>query len=516
MRTLALTFLAMGLAAFACSSTESGTIGIVTGEDDAGPFNEHECMDGGTPFCGPAPKSIRISEIVIQNADGGLDGATTGPVSTLGDQPYSGGSVISLPQESGDDVVILQATAYDSAGKAIIFGQTLPVQLGGIDGITLDLFVQRKAQFALMPTPFSTTPLPPLLSLFENRLLLVADGTGQSKSASLYDFLLSALDEAADGGMTALNLPCAPLSMAPVPGTTFALLICAQGSNASPSDICPVDAGTKKDEGDLIAFEYDISGSSCTQRVFPPGGHKWQNVAGGATVIAPNGDAFIVGGTRTKSSGLDATNGVIRVNASTEADGGASATVTYLSFRASRLGAAAAWSTMDGLVILSGNVDQSVGVETLSGADNDGSTASPQALNFAADETVGEGVILIDPLTALVAGGTLPDGKVAPVRTFDLSCSTTVCPVKTGDSGSAVPLTVAQGFLESGATTGPMFVGVGPGGTTRTYKVNPKSPFAFQEVPLQNANRKGTRAIVSPVPSLVVVGGDTTMESYIP
>jgi hypothetical protein len=70
-----------------------------------------------------------------------------------------------------------------------------------------------------------------------------------------------------------------------------------------------------------------------------------------------------------------------------------------------------------------------------------------------------------------------------------------------------------------------MFIGMEKDGATHAFLVPltqatmcPSTPI---EVPLRVPNRKGTTAILSPLPSVLVMGGDTTdggntIESYIP
>jgi hypothetical protein len=118
-------FVVIGL--MACSTLESGTISVITGGDEPDPFTEPPCVDGGSDaFCGPAPTSIRISAVTLQSDEGGyVDAGPSTPPTVLATAPYDGGAMVALPQISSDDVDILQATAYDSAGTAIIFGETL-------------------------------------------------------------------------------------------------------------------------------------------------------------------------------------------------------------------------------------------------------------------------------------------------------------------------------------------------------------------------------------------------------
>jgi hypothetical protein len=554
------------LALLACSTLENGTIGIITGGDDSGPFNEPTCMEGGTPFCGPDPTEIVISEITTEGAEGGSSSTPT----VLSKEPYSGGSMITLPQVSSDDVDILQATAFDSDGGAIIFGETLPLSVGGIDGITLDLFVQRMGQFAIMPSPLPSTLESPLTTIIENSFIFANNGGGTE--AFIYDLLLWSLAENADGGETGISLPCTPLSIAPIEGTTFLLLICAEGTpSTAPTGACTPLRGTNSD---LVAFQYDVSGESCIAQVCanvgsdsdagsdcPVGENAWNLVAGGATVIAPSGDAFIVGGTRPKSS-LGPSLTVVKVGlAVAEEEAGVSSVYTsFLKFTSMRQGAAAVWANPTGLVVLGGNVASggSTGVEYLIGVNGEAGTSMDVPLGYPSDMTVGAGAAATGPKTVIMAGGILPDGSVSPMRSFDLTCMSGC--LETGpdaseagpadatiqeggsadgsihdagapeassiDAGSPVlvPLRTAQGFAVSSimpaGSTAPspwaaLFVGTEKDKFTHAFLV-PSSGQSAVEVPLRNPKREGARAILTPIPSVVVIGGDTTMESYIP
>jgi hypothetical protein len=555
MRTLTALTIALGL--MSCSTLENGTIALVTGEDD--PFTEPTCGDGGNEFCGPAPATLVFSEITILGADGGVGDAQSAPT-TLSTQAYSGGSMVTLPQIDSENIDILQATVFDSAKVPIIFGQTLPVAVGGIDGLTLDLFIQRKGQFAILPAPLPFSPEAPIAVILEGRYILVASRT--SKQALLYDLLLWALVENEDGGQGSTTLPCEPLSIAPIEGTSYMLIICKEGANSTPIGACApgteggAGAGTG---GDLVAFQFDYTGQSCTQQVIAPSGSLWSSVAGGATVIAPNGDAFIVGGTRPASLKMPASNQVLKVGlaVANEEAGVSNVYTTFLSpLKASRLGAAALWSTQNAgsVVVLGGNSDATdVGVEYVGDATADGGMGTAGSVNYPGDLTQGAGAALLDATHVLVAGGTSKDGTVAPARIFYLGCSASTCTAEIVGAGGGVadagtdaslhdggshegggkdagapnaavaalvPLVTALGFAEPDAAT--LFIGTGKSnGDTQAFLVSGASSDGGVEasaraVLLRVQTRKGATAILTPIPSVVVVGGDQSMESYIP
>src|SRR5580692_2736504 len=132
---------ALGVA-MSSNPTQSGTLQLIYGDDD--PFTERDAS---------APSSISILA-ASEDPDGGgaFDGNWSAPTTLLrSDYPVT---TLNLPQLSTDDVDTFEARLFDSQDASIIFGQTIPVQLGGISGIAdLPIFVQRTGQFARLPSP---------------------------------------------------------------------------------------------------------------------------------------------------------------------------------------------------------------------------------------------------------------------------------------------------------------------------------------------------------------------------
>jgi hypothetical protein len=543
-----------------CNGTQNGTIQLIFGLDD--PFSESDAAE---------PTSISIAASVL-DPDGGspLDGGWSPSMTLVDHTPYPV-STLNLPQESTDDVDSFQVTLYDSENAPIIYGQTIPVPLGGISGLAdLPIFVQRTGQFARLPSPFSAPPASPLATLFEGRFILVADGSGKSVDAQLYDLLLWGLVESLDGGMGSLVLPCPPITMAPISGTTFMFLICA------PTE---VDGAPAEVDGDLTAYQFDISTITPPFPLVASGG-TWKSIAGGTTVVSPNGDVFIVGATRP-STGLvhGATAAVLAMQTDqplvqdSGVDGGTEVAVAYtwIALNYPREGATAVWSNNKGLVVLGGNpADAGVGVpgieyaSPVDGGIPDSTTLFQPELQSAPDPIQGAGATAIDTANGvtniLLAGGTLPDGGIAPVRLVQLQLGSSMAECgssgdpdagdsdggesdagdgeealdggEAGEAGDAaleasapvgVPLVTAQGFLQPDAS--PMFIGTESDQTTHAFLVPLTSttmcPGAPTEVPFRVPGRIGTTALLSPIPSVLVIGGantpeGNTMESYIP
>jgi hypothetical protein len=392
------------------------------------------------------------------------------------------------------------------------------VELGGVQNTTLDIFVQRTDQFSRLPSSFTSAPTSPLALSFANQYVMVANGSGKDTSAVVYDMGAWAPIE----GTT--TLPCAPLSIAPIGGTLI-LLIC------KATDACPGSG--------IVACAFDASGIvlTATQNTENlPSSCGLADVAGGSTVAAPNGESFIVGGTRPSG----ATKCVLKTGQfETAADGGfVSAPLTMGMFDAPRQGAAAVWSSMYGLMIAGGNESsKDAPVEYLgSGTAEDGGLApsSPLPGYAIGDLAQGSGAAIHDADHALVlAGGTLPDKSIAGVRVFDLTCSEDCDPKVGADAGEdagidagaeagatgEVSLGSAQGFAVGASSA--LFVGpsgAGRGGVTEAFLVSTSGTHVTKvtAVPLRVSSRKGTTAIWSPVGSVVVAGGATTMESFVP
>jgi hypothetical protein len=499
---LRLAFVAVALGGLSCGVTESGTIALIYGPDD--PFTEKDAA---------APTSIRITAL---DADGGDSEAAA---VTLARSPYRPGATVSLPSRNADETDVLQATFLDSANAAVIFGQTIPVELEAIQNATLDLFVQRTGQFARLPSPFAAAPASPLASVLENHYVLIADGSGRAGAtqAALYNMNGWGFVEGVS------PLPCAPLSIAPLGGSAILILCAAGTANASGCE-----------GSGVVACGFDFTGAIATETLTPPeicGG--WSGVAGGATVVTPGGAAFIVGGTRNASSGMGPTRCVLRMAPSdlTPDAGFFGASLTMVSLGSARLGAAAAWSPRYGLVVAGGNpgsTDPSVeytGPDVADGAKLPAVVAVP---GYSGDVAQGSGAaVLGSGDTLVVAGGVLPDKSLSSVRVFDLrgcdgGCDAGVGPEAGADGGLgiSVPLVTAQGFAVGPSSA--LFVGAGSasaeGGVTQAFLASTSSPgeWIVTHVPLRVSNRRDTTAIWSPVSSVLVVGGDTTIESFVP
>jgi hypothetical protein len=512
--------------------TESGSIALIWNQDDPDPFSEADASP---------PTSIALGAVSVQSADGGSSGDAA---ILLAKAPYQGGGTLTLPAQDTFDIDILEATLFNSANDPIIFGRTIPVQLAGIQNTTIDIFVQRTGQFARLPSQLGAVPASPIALAIENQYVFVADGSGKQGATedAIYDMNVWAPIESPPA------LPCAPLSIAPLGGTLI-LILCAP--NTATAVGC--DGGSS-----VIACGFDLSSIVLTQTLSDEGfptGCGYADVAGGSTVLAPNGDSFIVGGTRPAPA--VATNCVLRVGqAETTADAGfIPGSLTMGTFLATRQGAAAAWSAPYGLMIAGGNQSTSdPPVEYLgTGATELDSGVLPKSTPLhgysVGDLAQGVGAAIVGAGNALVvAGGTLPDKSLAGIQIFNLQCAPEDCESEagsdegseagieagadagdaSGDEGDAdagatvlVSLASAQGFTVGASSA--LFVGASSaanGGVTQAFLVSTSISgtrvTGVTRVPLQLSQLTGTTAVVSPLSSVVVVGGDKTIESFVP
>lgn len=268
--------LALPVVAFACASPPDGTIQLVTG-------GETDTMTRA-----PAPTTILVEAI-----------DSSGIASQLAKVAYPSGS-IDLGNQSQDTVAVLRVTGLDATGTARVRGSSVPVQLGGLAGTTLSLFVQRTAELARLPSPLADARTLPLVASVAGRYLFVAGGADASlgSTSQIYDFATFAPLASPP------NVKRAPRSLAMY--GTVALLI--------------DDAG---------AFTLDLSTTATVDAPQPMGG-SFAEVAGGATVVADDGTAYVVGATRTTG---DPTPRVLKLDTS--------GNLTFLSLATARRGAAA-------------------------------------------------------------------------------------------------------------------------------------------------------------------------------
>jgi hypothetical protein len=441
------------LVCMACNSTDSGTIQIIT-DPEAGTFSES-----------PVPTELQVA--AVESADASTVLATAQlPTST-----------IDLGQQSESaPVVSLNITGYDASKTRRVFGASLPIQYAALAGQTIPIFVQRTGELARLPGPLSDSRLAPVLAVVQGEFLLVAGGSDSSlaETTQIYDFGEYGAFDAPP------TLPVAPQSIA-LSGTV-AWLINASGG-----------------------MYYDFSGNSAPASIPAPDGGTFADVAGGATVIDPNGAQYIVGGTRTTTASAL----VLKIDPNDASNASYPyGNATWLTLSSARKGAGAAWVGSH-LVVAGGNTSASGPGAEIVDPDFTGSSAFPSP----ADPSFGVGAAALDSQRMLLAGGALPSFQDPGVRVIDLGCapsSSDTC-VTTWTPALPVALESAQTFAwtaDDGLVVGSEFAT----GKTHVFRLTPMSATEVQtRVPHVDA-----RAVWSPVGSIVLFGGANTIESFTP
>ena len=426
------------VAFLACSSKPEGSIELLVG-------GETDAMTRA-----PAPVSLLVESVAS-------DGTAT-QLTRVG----LPATTIDLGDQSQDTVAQLRVTAFDADGTARVRGTSVAVQLGGLAGTTLELFVQRAGELARLPSPLADARPQPLLAAVSGRYFFVAGGSDASLALATQLYDLATYTPMASPP----KLPRAPKSMALF--GTVALLVDETGATwFSLADSTTADAGV-------------------------PTGGSFAEIAGGASVVADDGSVYIVGGTRPTG---DPTPRVLRLDTA--------GTISFVSLTTARLGATATWVVGRGLVVAGGSAT-GAGVEIL------GATAtSATALSFPPDPTTGAGAAALDGAHVVFAGGVDPMKADAKLRVVDLGCAS-MCTAAPWTSSLPALLVRAQAFALGDG--GALVVGDDAMGVTHAARV---SPTRADDVPFKAA-RSGARAVLLPTGAIAVVGGAQVVETFVP
>lgn len=408
-------------AVVACSGDPEGSVAITLGE-------EADALSRA-----PAPTTLVASALALDRTPKEL-GRTPLPADALplGELPRS-------------DVGAISVRALDAAGATLLRGETLYVQWGALENTTLEVFLQRTGELARPPRGPAELALTSA-AVVVGRYLLGAAGT----TTFLYDLL----------GLRTLDAPPA----LPRPAKSLA----AFGTSALVVD-----------EAGASVFELQSRRDSA---VDAPAGASFAEIAGGATIGAPDGTQYIVGATR-RSGGPSAR--VLRL----DADG----TLTAVSLASAREGACAAWVEGRGLVVYGGS-DTAPGGEVLA----PGATQSAP-LPFPADPIAGCGAATLDGSRVLVAG--------AEARVIDVACAADCKP-------ATWPGTLGLSRAEAAplAPDAALVAGEDASGATRVLRA---SPAGVREVPLKTP-RRGARLVRLPQDGFVMIaGGAPGLEQYV-
>jgi hypothetical protein len=379
---------------------------------------------------------------------------------------------VDLGKHDENAVAAIAVSGVDAMDQPLVFGSTIPLQYGSLEGATIPIFVQRTGELARLPHALSDSRQAPVLSQFQGRYLFVGAGSDASiaKTTQLYDFLTFAPLPAPP------SLPRVPQSIAFV--GTVALLVDDQG-------------GTY----------FDFSTNASVAAPVPPGPFSFAAVAGGATVIADDGSEYVVGATRSTGP---ATAAVLVVDPTNTRNAQyVTGNLTWASLSVPRLGAAAAWVVGRGLVVTGGDAT-AAGVEIIVPPPSSANSALP----YPPDASVGTGATALPGgQKVLLAGGVTASGQDVGVRAIDLSCATyctTMWP----------PLPIAIGAAQAFAldATTAIVVGSEGSGPTHVFRLTSSS---VRELPTRIPHRNA-RASLTPLGTLAIVGGAGEIESFTP
>lgn len=417
---VALVALAAGLG---CSDDPQGTIDIDLGEE------------GDALSRSPAPSTLVVETLAVDRSKKEIARVALPATSdtSLGDLPRA-------------DVGALAVTGLDASGKVLLRGETLYLQWGALENLTLDVFVQRTGELARVPRGPSA---------FDAKVALVAVGryllAANDTSTFLYDLLnLRPLESP-----PVLPRPARSL----VTFDTTAIVIDEAGADLFDLQL--------RRRTDLAA----------------PAGASFAEVAGGATVRAPDGTQYIVGPTRTSGG---PTTKILRV----APDGN----VTAVSIAVAREGACAAWVEGRGLVVYGGTASAPAG-EVIAASANDSA-----GLPFPADDIRTCGATALDGTHLLVAG--------KEARVLDLACAADCKPVAWPGT---LDLVRAEAFTLFPDAV--LVVGDDASGNTKAIRASNGGP---RDVPLKNP-RRGARLVALPQNgyAAIVGGGAAGIEQYV-
>ncbi len=454
MRTHVLVFIALGAVGAAAAACGSS--------QDQGTLSILTVDD---PFVGPpAATTLNVDGI---SEDGGVTAIAHGQSAASG--------TVDLGSLSETAVYALEVTAFDADGGRVAWGETLPFEMGAIADETLPVFVQRTGTLSRMPVALADGRNAPLVGILGGEYVFEAGGTDSAYAltTNLYDLV-----------------PWSPFA-----GPSFT----TAPTSLALSDLLAL--GIAPDGGTWI----DLTTDDVSAATLPTGATAtWADVAGGQAVLADDGTVYVVGATRQAGG---PTSAVLVVSTSQ--------TLSFATLTTARAGASAAWVSGKGLVVVGGNVGGSVPASD-AGADSGASGATgagvevlasgaTQAIALAAypaDTSTGGGVDALDGSHVLVVEG-------AAALSIDLDCTTSCAPIPWAVTLPET-LTFAQVFDIDASSV--FVVGEDAAGASHAIRV---STTAATEVPFKLA-RNHARGVRLPLGQVAIVGGNATMESFVP
>jgi hypothetical protein len=398
----------------------------------------------------PAVKKIQVIELT---GEGEREEYSELPVPAKGDS-----AVFDLPDAK---VASYEVRGVDAGGEVRVLGRSWPYDSGALAGFTYGLYVGRVGAFGRPPGELaagqgSNTPVAMLGGRF-----LISLGAQKASSVPLDGYDFGAWAPNTQESLPCPAEPCKARSLAVAGGTIL------------------VAIGDKW----AVTNDYGFSSTSGASELgVPPGIDAWSEVAGGATVVDPDGNAYVVGGTREE----EAANAVVRI----AADGA----VTVHQLLTARAGASAAWVPERGLLVV-GGAESGAGAELLpEGA------SKFVALDYASDATTGAALVVYDERQVLRVGG---QRGTEPARTalLDAACS---------KDCALAPYAEPAGLVRASAFDlpegGVLAIGSDSEGTTLARRLDDTG---WTDLALRE-RRRGASAVRTVLGHIVVVGGVDT------
>jgi hypothetical protein len=363
---------------------------------------------------------------------------------------------LDLGEQNRGGTGALSVRALDPTGATLVKGDSLFFQWGALESADLEVFVQRVGELARVPRGPAAFDAA-IATMAVGRYAFAINGS----RTMLYDFLRLKTQESAP------VLPRAAKSI--IMFETYVLAI--------------DDAG---------GTTFELASGQSTDLTNPENG-TFAEVAGGATIEAPDGISYLVGGTRPSGG---ATQKILKLDVK--------GALTYVSTAKAREGACAAWVEGRGLVIYGGNLDAPPEV-VAPGA------ATGTELPFPADPVKNCALATLDGTHVVVAGGSGAKGDTGaglPARVLDLTCASNCTPAPWQG-----PIALARAQAVALGPDKIFVVGDDAAGNSHAFRAAP-SPANLREVPLKTG-RRGARVIALPRGGAAIVGGGIGIEQYV-
>lgn len=377
---------------------------------------------------------------------------TTGMAMRIG-QAALPATTIDLVEQKKSSNATIRVTARDDQNTILATGSSLLLNLGVLADHTLQIFIQRNGELARMPREMGDAREDPVLATLAGRYIFMVGGS-VGLQTQIYDLM----------SLTALTNPPAMkiLPRSIVPLSTAEVLI---GDSAA------------------LAFDFAKTGDDALSTPAVPAGLAWSEVAGGPTIQGDDGTQYVVGPARTTGMPTDK---ILIV----KSDG----TSSFATLGKARLGAATCWVSGRGLII-SGSTMGMAGIEQIP----PGTSASNPNTNFP-DSPSG--------VCAPLDGSRIVIATGPKAQLVDLVCTTSCMPAPFG--GAMIPNAPLQVFSSTAKDV--FALADDADGTTHAYRIGMDSTVevAFK-IP-----RKRARGLRLPTGSIAVVGGSTTIESFVP